>query len=115
MSPESQRDIIELAEQLCGGVISDADQARLNQCLREDAEAQRVFLSITTLHAGLLREFADDPTWVMPEPSEPNAVRGPVHGRIGWGRRILAMAAGIAIAVSAVVYLAQRTAEPIAT
>jgi hypothetical protein len=119
MTAPSEQEIIELAERLYAGLITDDEAARLNHLLRDDAEAQRVFLSVTTLHAGLQREFAADPAWAKPFETRPEA-DSPVH-RTWRNRRRLAIAAGIAVVVGVIVFmfrpaapLPEHTPEPIA-
>ena len=84
MSPEARRELVDLAERFCGGPLSDGDATRLNLLLRDDAEAQRLFLSVTTLHAGLLQEFAGESAWEQPDETRTRA-HGP-HAR-NWRTR----------------------------
>src|SRR5688572_30114634 len=40
VTPESRHEIVELAERLCAGPITDDEAGRLNQLLRDNAESQ---------------------------------------------------------------------------
>jgi hypothetical protein len=103
VNAESKQEIVELAERLCAGLVTDDESVRLNQLLRGDAEAQRVFLSVTTLHAELQQEFAGDLSWVMPHETRPEG-RAP-RVRTRWRRLSFAVAAGIVVVVGVVTFL----------
>jgi hypothetical protein len=53
LSPELREKLLSLADQLCDGTLSEAEQERLNQLLRESEELRQCFLAHRELHASL--------------------------------------------------------------
>ena len=57
MNPPESQEILDLADRHCAGMLSSDQTRRLNDLLRDDAEAQRLFLSVAEIHARLQWEF----------------------------------------------------------
>ena len=54
MAPEIRRELQRLLSALCDGVLTDAEHARLEDLLAQDAECRRLYLEYADVHAQLL-------------------------------------------------------------
>jgi hypothetical protein len=81
-----------LANRYCDGTLSPAEATRLSQLLRDNPDAQRAFLEVTTLHARLQAEFGPAS---VPAKAAPQRPRTHWH-RLVWG---FAVAAGLLVGV----------------
>lgn len=58
MNDESLKEVRELADRHCAGLLSDQEAQRLNELLHDNPAAQRLFLEVTSIYARLQWEFA---------------------------------------------------------